>query len=206
MSLTHSSDRSAPWENRSHIRRLRRSDRADFAAHLLRLDAESRRMRFGSAVGDAVLARYAEGALGDDSVLKGVFMDGTLRGAAELRAIRSPLPEAAFSLEQPWQGQGHGARLFASLVDTARNSGLRRFTLQCLSGNVAMQKIARRHQAQLHFEDGEVTAELRHPGGDMASLTREAAEERFAQSLAAADRALYRLATEVGVDLRLRRV
>ena len=131
---------------------------------------------------------------------------GVLRGVAELRDIPSSAPEAAFSLERPFQGQGHGARLFASLVDAARNAGIPRFTLQCLRDNVAMQRIARRHAAQLRFEDGEVTAELLHPGGDLASLAREATEERFAFSLAAADRALYRLAAEVGVDLRLRAV
>ncbi len=204
MSPTSSSARPASPVEAYHIRRLRRADAGDFLAHLLRLDMETRRLRFGSAVNDAFLRRYAQTAQQGGGVVKGLFIAGTLRGVAELRDIASAQPEAAFSLERPWQGRGYGTRLFASLVDAARNGQADRFVIQCLRDNVAMQKIARRHEAELRFEDGEVTAELRHPGGDLASRVREAAEERFAFSLAAADRALYRLAAEIGIDLRLR--
>lgn len=205
MSLLQSPFHTDPSGEAAHIRRLRRSDRAEFIAHLLRLDAESRRMRFGSAVNDGFLMRYAQSALGPDGLAKGLFVNRTLRGVAELRAIDTSLPEAAFSLELSWQGRGYGTRLFSSLVDGARNAALPRFQIQCLRDNVAMQRIARRHCAELRLEDGEVVAELRHPGGDFASLAREAAEERFARSLAAADRGLYRIAAAAGVDLRLRR-
>ena len=121
MSLLPFANHSARSDETGHIRRLRRSDRADFAAHLLRLDADSRRMRFGSAVNDGFLRRYAETALAPDSIAKGFFVGRTLRGAAELRGLHAALPEAAFSLERPWQGRGHGTRLFSSLVDAARN-------------------------------------------------------------------------------------
>ncbi len=205
MSLIQPPHRSGPSDAAVHIRRLRRSDRAEFLAHLLRLDGESRRMRFGSAVNDGFLTRYAQSTLGPGGMAKGLFIDRTLRGVAELREIGSPMPEAAFSLEPLWQGQGYGTRLFSSLVDGARNAALPHFKIQCLRDNVAMQRIARRHEAELQFAEGEVVAELRHPGGDFASLLREASEEHFARSLAAADRALYRIAAEAGVDLRLRR-
>ncbi|WP_427025219.1 GNAT family N-acetyltransferase [Aureimonas ureilytica] len=205
MSLSSFSDRSALPGGSVHIRRLRRSDRTDFLAHLLRLDPETRRLRFGSVVNDAFLRRYADTALRPDSVVKGLFAGGTLRGVAELCALATNQPEAAFSLERDWQGQGLGTRLFASLVDAARNVGAKRFVIHCMRDNVAIQKIARRYEAELRFDDGDVIAELRRPGGDTASRAREAAEERFARARSAADRALYRLAAEVGIDLRLRR-
>ena len=55
--------------------------------HLLRLDRDSRRSRFGGGVSDDFIAIYVELARRLDAVVHGFFVDGVLRGAAELRPL-----------------------------------------------------------------------------------------------------------------------
>jgi len=68
---------------------------------LLRLDAESRRNRFGGAVSDEFIHKYIALPIGLDAVIHGYFVDGVLRGVAELRPLGPGLTdeaEAAFSM------------------------------------------------------------------------------------------------------------
>jgi hypothetical protein len=85
-----------------HFRKLWVADTEALKAHLLRLDPESRRMRFGTPVSDFFIKQYAENALGSHSIAHGYFVDGVLRGVAELRGFRGITggdAEAAFSVE-----------------------------------------------------------------------------------------------------------
>src|SRR5262245_60175665 len=72
------------------IRKMWAVEASRYRDHLLRLDAASRHNRFGGSVTDAFLAGYADLALGIDTVIHGFFVNGTMRGAAELRAIGQP--------------------------------------------------------------------------------------------------------------------
>lgn len=162
-------------------RRLRKGDRDLLLAHLLRLDAASRRSRFAGLVSDEGVRAYAGEAVQTGDVTIGLFADGALRGVAELRFDGADAAEGAFSLERDWQGRGFGQRLFGELLDAAGRRGVVRLTLQCLRENAAMQRIARRFQGTLSFEDGEVVAEIRRPEAE-----------------AAASRALARLAADTG--------
>jgi len=63
--------------------------------HLLRLDKESRRNRFGGAVADEFIENYAELSRGLDCVMHGYFVDGTLRGVAELRPLGKEFAQEA---------------------------------------------------------------------------------------------------------------
>src|SRR5436305_6321552 len=91
------------------IRKLWIDRAGPYRDHLLRLDAESRRNRFGGAVSDDFIINYIELSLGLDAVLHGFFVDGTLRGVAELRPLEREEAEAAFSIETPWQSHGVGS-------------------------------------------------------------------------------------------------
>lgn len=162
-----------------HVRRLHAHETDLFLRHLQRLPGETRRLRFGNSVNDAFLERYAGLALGPDSLVKGLFADGKLRGVAELRFLTGSHDEAegAFSIEPKFQGHGHGDRLFGRLVVAARNRGVRRIFLTCLRENHRMQTIAAKHGADLSFVAGDVTAEILRPYADAKSLAREWADE-----------------------------
>ena len=64
----------------AHIRRLWRSDRTAMQDHLLRLDADSRRLRFGGAVSDSFLGQYVDHCFGQGDLVFGGFIHGILRG------------------------------------------------------------------------------------------------------------------------------
>lgn len=164
---------------RPHIRRLHRGETDILRAHLLRLSPDARRLRFGNPVNDHFIDRYAAMALGDGSLVKGLFVDGGLRGVAELRFLSEDRDEAegALSIEPDFQGHGHGGLLFSRLIAAARNRGVRRLFLTCLRENRRMQAIAARNGADLSFAAGEVTAEIRRPYADATSLSREWADE-----------------------------
>ena len=65
--------------------------------HLLRLDPESRHKRFGGAVSDEFIVRLCRLSISLDAVVHGFFVDGVLRGAAELRPARPDFPRQARS-------------------------------------------------------------------------------------------------------------
>ena len=69
------------------IRRVWLSEGDKFRDHLLRLDRESRRMRFGMAVNDDFIGDYASRIGGTKGVVYGYFADGEMRAAAELCLI-----------------------------------------------------------------------------------------------------------------------
>ena len=107
------------------IRRLKSSDLTAFKAHLLRLDAESRLARFGEPVTDDFIARHAERCFSRDEAIFGYFVDGSIRGAGELRATGDGTDggsvETVFSIEAPWRPLGVGIELLACVVRAERD-------------------------------------------------------------------------------------
>lgn len=147
-----------------------------YRSHLLRLDRESRRARFGGAVADAFITRYAAQPLGSDRLLHGFFAGDTLRGAAELRPLRSPADaeaELAISIERPWQGGGVGKALLSHTLLAARNRGIRRLHMMCLADNRRMQLLARKFEAELSFAYGGVIGEVDAPYPTPLSVMKE---------------------------------
>ena len=69
------------------IRKLWISETDAYRDHLLRLDRESRTRRFSGAVSDEFIARHAATANALGVVVHGFFVEGALRGAAELRPL-----------------------------------------------------------------------------------------------------------------------
>lgn len=145
------------------VRKLFMAESEIYLAHLLRLDSESRRSRFGGAVSDEFIRNYVGLSNHLDAVLYGFFVHGTLRGVAELRPVRSSGDadaEAAFSIEQPWQSHGVGSALLAHTLLAARNRNIRTLHMICLADNQRMQKLARKFDADLSFEFGSVVGEV----------------------------------------------
>jgi len=158
------------------IRKLWVGETDAYRDHLLRLDPDSRHTRFSGAVADQVIAQHAATARGVDVVVHGFFVDGTLRGAAELRHIGpvfSRAAEAAFSIEKPWQSHGVGSALLERTLLSARNRGINALHIQCLADNRRMQQLARKFDAELKFDFGSVVGEVKPPRFTGLSLMRE---------------------------------
>ncbi len=158
------------------IRKLWIDRSGPYRDHLLRLDAESRRNRFGGAVSDEFIANYAELSRGLDAVMHGFFVDGVLRGVAELRPLGDGFAheaEAAFSIEKPWQSHGVGSALLERTLLAARNRGLKFLHMACLADNKRMQQLARKYDADLSFDFSSVVGEVSTPRPTPLSLMRE---------------------------------
>jgi GNAT superfamily N-acetyltransferase len=163
------------------IRRLWPTEARKFRDHLLRLDRDSRRLRFAHAVSDSFIEDYASRMSEYGSLVYGYLQAGQVRGAAELRRLGDSWgeeAEAAFSVEKPFQDRGVGSDLMGRIVRSARNRRIRRLYMSCLAENSKMQVIARKHEAVLRFEYGEVIGEILPEQPDYFSMMAEAAEDR----------------------------
>ena len=144
--------------------------------HLLRLDPDSRRSRFGSSATAYFIEQYTSHAVTPESVVHGYFEDGALRAAAELRAFGKPFPvdaEAALSVERPWQNRGIGSALLDRAILSAQNRGIRTIQLNCLVDNVRMQAVAKKHEALLRIRSDGVVGEVVNPLPTPLSVMRE---------------------------------
>ncbi|MET0443229.1 MAG: GNAT family N-acetyltransferase [Pseudorhodoplanes sp.] len=158
------------------IRKMWIGEAARYRNHLVRLDAESRARRFGGGVSDAYIRNYVTPSMWLDSIVHGFFVNGKLRGAAELRPIGGRLSkqaEAAFSVERDWQSHGVGSALLERTLLTARNRGIAHLHMACLSDNRRMQQLARKFDAELSFDFGGVVGEVEAAHPTPLSVVRE---------------------------------
>ena len=172
------------------IRRLWPTETDKFRDHLLRLDKDSRRLRFAHAVSDAFVEDYASRMAEYGSLVYGHVVDGKVRGAAELRRLGDGWgeeAEAAFSVEKAYQDNGVGSDLMGRVVRAARNRRVRRLYMSCMAENAKMQVIAKKHEAVLRFEYGEVIGEILPETPDYFSMVTEAAEDRVGFMIAVLD-------------------
>lgn len=174
------SDQNLPAEDAEElpgtIRKLWIGEASALRDHLLRLDPESRRNRFGSPVNAHFIERYASRSISPDAIVHGFFVDGVLRAAAELRPFGKPFPfdaEGALSVEREWQNRGVGSALLEHTILAAQNRGIRTIQLNCLINNRAMQSIAKKYEAALRFRADDVVGELENPVPTPLSLVRE---------------------------------
>lgn len=173
------------------IRSLARRHRKRIARHLLALTGDDRYLRFGHAIGDAQVTKYA---LSLDFQRDEVF--GVFNRRLELIAVAHlAYPRASGRLEEwadtaefgvsvlnRYRGRGLGSRLFELCCLHARNRQMRYLLIHALSENAAMLRIAERAGAWREaVEAGSVTTRLHLPDPNWLSQAEEAMETRFGE-------------------------
>jgi GNAT superfamily N-acetyltransferase len=187
------------------VRKLWPAEADAYRDHLLRLDPESRMRRFSGAVSDDTLVRHAATINELGVVVYGFFLEGVLRGAAELRP-EGPLAntaEAAFSIERGWQNVGIGTILLEHILLTARNRGIKRLQMQCLAENRRMQQLARKFSAEFTFDFGSIIGEVGPRGATPLSLVREWIADSYGAAEAVLDAQARHLGPETAPRKRL---
>jgi GNAT superfamily N-acetyltransferase len=187
------------------IRKVWIGEAEKYREHLLRLDADSRRNRFGGAIADELILAYEETAMQIGTVMHGFLVDGILRGVAELKpfgAVSPGVAEVAFSIEKPWQSHGVGSALLERTLLAARNRGIKLVHMSCLAGNARMQQLARKYEAELSFDFGSVVGEVEAPHATPLSLFREFVADGHGFAAAVLD-AQVRLIRPAGEDERM---
>jgi len=162
------------------LRKLTSRDVGLYQEHLLRLTPSDRCNRFMGTVCDDRVRAYCAGLKWPSTVVLGAFIDGELRGVGELAMVTRfprPVAEIALSVEAPWQNRGIGTLLLRHVLTMARNRYVARVYMMCLLDNRKMQKIARRFDANLIFENGGVEGSLWPHWPNYLSLMEEAAAD-----------------------------
>ncbi len=186
-----------PLPEGGFVRKLWFGESDAYRDHLLRLDADSRQRRFSGGVSDEFIGRHAATIDDVGVVVHGFFIDGVLRGAAELRPLGTLFAheaEAAFSVEKPWQSHGVGTVLLERTLLTARNRGISGLHMNCMPENRRMQQLARKFEAELSFEFDTVIGEVEAPHSTPLSVMREVVADSASFANALID-AQYRLFT-----------
>jgi GNAT superfamily N-acetyltransferase len=158
------------------IRKLWNGETDAYRDHLLRLDLESRRNRFSGSIADEAIRSFAATARGPDVIVHGFFVDGVLRGAADLHIVRPldlRLAEAAFSIERPWQSRHVGSALLERTLLSARNRGVKQVQVSCLPQNKRMQRLADKFEATFAVDSDAIIGTMENPNPTPLSVMQE---------------------------------
>ncbi len=161
-----------------------------FKDHLLRLDADARRLRFCGLVRDQFIEDYCATAQRLGTVIYGYFIDGVPVAVGEMRALYDSQPseaEVALTVEKDYRDLGIGTALMSRIIRSARNRHVRRLHMICLVENIRMQQIARKHKAQLRHMQGTTVGELDPPYPTPLSLWLENVDDNSGYVSAAID-------------------
>lgn len=163
-----------------HFRKLSKGDQDAFRAHLLRLDPESRRLRFCAAASDDAVSAYAGRTDWSKTIVVGAFEEGTLRGVCEIIPSGTGWAEAALSVEKEHQKHGVGRTLLRKALARASNRGLDKLRLDALPENLKMRRLASGFPHEAHSEDGCVEFDLPAAPANPATIADEAMDEALA--------------------------
>ena len=162
------------------VQRLGGSARAAYLEHLVALDAEDRRLRFGTPQSDAAIAAYVERIDFDSDSLFGVYGDELLlHGAAHL-ALGPGFAEVGLSVLPRARREGIGGALIDRAAEYALNRLITRLYVRCLPENFAMIRLARRAGMRVVIQSGDVDAHVVLPAATPLSVVSEFFAERVA--------------------------
>jgi len=179
-------------------RELSRLEREALERHLLTLGDEDRRLRFGVALPDQAIRDYVARIDFEIDAVFGVFDDELQLVAAAHLARCHAHAELGLSVLAAWRGRGVGAALLARSHTHARNWGICRLFMHCLSENAAMMHLARKQGMRVCASNDEADAWLELPPADASSYTSQVLAERvgvFDYALKSQRRAVRRIAS-----------
>ncbi|QKM61444.1 GNAT family N-acetyltransferase [Polynucleobacter arcticus] len=168
------------------VRELHEGYRAEILAHLLLLDDEDRRLRFGTQTPDEVIHHYAERLNFNRDALFGSF-DSQLNliGMAHLAYLpklkgQSQAAEFGVSVLPNSRGQGIGTALLARASVRSRNTRIETLFVHCLANNRAMMHLAHKADMRIEYAHGDADAYLTLAPASPSTIAEEAVNEQWA--------------------------
>lgn len=168
------------------VRELRAGYRQEILGHLLQLNEDDRRLRFGTQTPDEVILHYVEGLDFNRDVLFGVFdLDLKLIGIAHLAYLpeikgQARAAEFGVSVLPEGRAQGLGTALLQRSAVHSRNTRIETLYVHCLSNNKAMMHLAQKAGMRVEYAYGDADAYLTLPPASPATIVEEAANEQWA--------------------------
>jgi RimJ/RimL family protein N-acetyltransferase len=168
------------------VRELHAGHRAEILCHLLLLNEEDRRLRFGTQTPNEVIHHYVEGLDFNRDAVFGSF-DSQLRliGMAHLAYLPKTKgqPHAAefgVSVLPDGRGQGIGTALLARASVHSRNTRIETLFVHCLANNRTMMHLAQKAGMRVEYAYGDADAYLKLPPANSGTIVGEAANEQWA--------------------------
>lgn len=168
------------------VRELHGGHRDEILRHLLLLNEEDRRLRFGTQTPDEVIHHYVEGLdFNKDSVFGSFDSQLNLIGMAHLAYLpvsKGHVKAAEFgvSVLPDGRGQGIGTALLARAAVHSRNTQIESLFVHCLANNRAMMHLAQKAGMRVEYAYGDADAYLTLPPANPSTIVEEAANEQWA--------------------------
>jgi RimJ/RimL family protein N-acetyltransferase len=168
------------------VRELHAGHRAEILRHLLLLNEEDRRLRFGTQTPDEVIHHYVEGLdFNKDTVFGSFDSQLNLVGMAHLAYLPKTKgqPQAAefgVSVLSDGRGQGIGTALLARASVHSRNTRIETLFVHCLANNRAMMHLAQKTGMRVEYAYGDADAYLKLSPANPGTIVEEAANEQWA--------------------------
>jgi len=168
------------------VRELHAGHLEEILQHLLQLNDEDRRLRFGSQTPDEVIERYVRGLDFNKDAVFGIFdLDLKLIGMAHLAylpEIKGHARAAEFGVSVLLEGraQGLGTALLQRSAVHSRNTRVETLFVHCLSNNKAMMHLAKKTGMSVEYAYGDADAYLKLPPASPATIVQEAANKQWA--------------------------
>ena len=168
------------------VRELHAGYREEILNHLLQLNDEDRRLRFGTHTPDEVIHHYVENLDFNKDAIFGVFdLDLKLLGMAHLAYLpehkgQARAAEFGVSVLPEGRSQGLGTALLQRSSVHSRNTRIETLYVHCLANNKAMMHLAQKAGMTVEYAYGDADACLKLPPASPATIVEEAANEQWA--------------------------
>ena len=168
------------------VRELHAGHKDEILSHLLQLNDEDRRLRFGTQTPDEVIVHYVEHLDFNKDTLFGIFNeDLKLIGMAHLAYLpdskgQGKAAEFGVSVLAEGRAQGLGAALLQRSAVHSRNTQIETLFVHCLTSNKAMMHLAQKAGMRVEHTHGDAEAYLKLSPASPATIVEEAANEQWA--------------------------
>ena len=168
------------------VRELHAGYRQEILNHLLQLNEDDRRLRFGTQTPDEVIAHYVEHLDFNKDNVFGVFDDDLrLIGMAHLAYLpetqgQARSAEFGVSVLPEGRSQGLGTALLQRSAVHSRNTRIETLFVHCLANNKAMMHLAQKAGMRVEYAYGDADAYLKLSPANPATIVEEAANEQWA--------------------------
>lgn len=165
------------------VRRALPSEFDKYRQHLLKLDADSRYLRFGYMIKDEMIVQLCDQWQKDASrhVLF-VIEDNKLDFLAVGHVAMLNEMELAFSVLPQCQRQGMGSMLMVRVIQWCRTHGHLNGCMVCLSTNTAIRHLCQKHGINIRSQQGETMADIHFDSPNITTYLQETTAANLAMA------------------------
>jgi GNAT superfamily N-acetyltransferase len=163
------------------VRRVLPHEYGKYRTHLKSLDADSKILRFGYPISDAVLDQLCDKFEADpaNNILF-CIEDEDLKFVAVGHIALQDQMELAFSVLKEHQGKGMGNKLMKRIIQWCRINNRLKGCMVCLSTNAAIRHLCIKYGIHIYNDHGETLADIELDSPNITTYIREATDVNLA--------------------------